>query len=60
MNKEYKDEDEIEELEDEEMEKDNRTDWEYTNGYRRKGYTCADCIYADCDGTELCSLFEPW
>ena len=54
MNKDYKDE--IEELEDE-MEKDNRTDWEYANGYPRRSY---DCIYSDCDGYELCSLFEPW
>ena len=54
MNKDYE-----EELE-EEMEKDNRTDWEYANGYRRNRYTCADCIHSDCDGNQLCSLFEPW
>ena len=21
---------------------------------------CVDCIYSDCDGNQLCSLFEPW
>ncbi|CAM2394284.1 MULTISPECIES: hypothetical protein [Fusobacterium] len=59
MNKNYEDELENEELEDE-MANDNRTDNEYANGYRREGYTCADCIYSDCDGNQLCSLFEPW
>lgn len=54
MNKDYE-----EELEDE-MENDDRTDDEYANGYPRRGYTCADCIYSDCDGNQLCSLFEPW
>lgn len=55
MNKNYE-----EELEENEMEKDNRTDDEYANGYPRRSYTCADCIYSDCDGNQLCSLFEPW
>ena len=59
MNKNYEEELENEELEDE-MENNNRTDNEYANGYRREGYTCADCIYFDCDGNQLCSLFEPW
>lgn len=59
MNKNYEDELENEELEDK-MANDNRTDNEYANGYRREGYTCADCIYSDCDGNQLCSLFEPW
>lgn len=59
MNKNYEDELENEELEDE-MANDDRTDNEYANGYRREGRTCADCIYSDCDGTELCSAFEPW
>ena len=59
MNKNYEDELENEELEDE-MVNDDRTDDEYANGYRREGYTCADCIYSDCDGNQLCSLFEPW
>lgn len=59
MNKNYEEELENEELEDE-MANDNRTDNEYANGYRREGYTCADCIYSDCDGNQLCSLFEPW
>ena len=66
MNKNYEEiEEELEnkdyeeELEDE-MENDNRTDDEYANGYPRRGYTCADCIYSDCDGNQLCSLFEPW
>lgn len=54
-NKDYK-----EELEEDEMANNNRTDDEYANGYRRNGYTCADCIYSDCDGNQLCSLFEPW
>lgn len=63
MNKNYE---EIEEklenkdLEEDEIENDNRTDDEYANGYPRRGYTCADCIYSDCDGNQLCSLFEPW
>ena len=61
MNKNYEDELENEELDElDEMENDNRTDNEYANGYRREGYTCADCIYSDCDGNQLCSLFEPW
>ena len=62
MNKNYEDELENEELEEEldEMENDNRTDNEYVNGYRREGYTCADCIYSDCDGNQLCDMFEPW
>lgn len=66
MNKNYEDELENEDLENEEelektgMENDDRTDDEYANGYPRRGYTCADCIYSDCDGTELCSAFEPW
>lgn len=55
MNKDYE-----EELEEDEMENDDRTDDEYANGYPRRGYTCADCIYSDCDGNQLCSLFEPW
>lgn len=59
MNKNYEDELENEELEDE-MVNDDRTDDGYANGYRREGYTCADCIYSDCDGNQLCSLFEPW
>lgn len=62
MNKNYEEDLENEELQDEEDEitNDNRTDNEYANGYRREGYTCADCIYSDCDGNQLCSLFEPW
>ena len=66
MNENYEDEFENEDLENEEelektgMENDDRTDDEYANGYRREGYTCADCIYSDCDGNQLCSLFEPW
>ena len=67
MNKNYEEiEEELEnkdyeeKLEEEEMEKDIRTDWGYANGYPRRGYTCADCIYSDCDGNQLCSLFEPW
>lgn len=63
MNKNYEEiEEELEnkDLEEDEMENDNRTDDEYANGYRREGYTCADCIYSDCDGNQLCSLFEPW
>lgn len=61
MNKNYEEDLENEELQDEdEMTNDNRTDDEYVNGYRREGHTCADCIYSDCDGTELCSAFEPW
>ena len=61
INKNYEEELENEDLQDEdEMENDNRTDDEYVNGYRREGRTCADCIYSDCDGTELCSAFEPW
>lgn len=60
-NKDYEEELENEDLQDEdEMVNDNRTDDEYANGYRREGYTCADCIYSDCDGNQLCSLFEPW
>lgn len=58
MNKNYEEDLENEELD--EMANDNRTDDEYVNGYRRNGYTCADCIYSDCDGNQLCSLFEPW
>ena len=63
MNKNYEEiEEELEnkDLEEDEMENDDRTDDEYANGYRRDGRTCADCIYSDCDGTELCSAFEPW
>lgn len=62
MNKNYEEELENEDLQDkdDEMVNDNRTDNEYANGYRREGYTCADCIYSDCDGNQLCSLFEPW
>lgn len=61
MNKNYEEDLENEELQDEdEMANDNRTDNDYANGYRREGRTCADCIYSDCDGTELCSAFEPW
>lgn len=64
MNKNYEEELENEDLQDEELEdemaNDDRTDNEYANGYRREGRTCADCIYSDCDGTELCSAFEPW
>ena len=63
MNKNYEEiEEELEnkDLEEDEMENDDRTDDEYANGYRREGYTCADCIYSDCDGNQLCSLFEPW
>lgn len=62
MNKNYEEELENEDLQDEEdeMVNDNRTDDEYANGYPRRGYTCADCIYSDCDGNQLCSLFEPW
>lgn len=66
MNKNYEEiEEELEnkdyeeELEDE-MANDDRIDNEYANGYRREGRTCADCIYSDCDGNQLCSLFEPW
>jgi len=55
MNKDYE-----EELEEDEMANDNRTDDEYANGYRREGHTCADCIYSDCDGNQLCDMFEPW
>lgn len=55
MNKNYE-----EELKEDEMANDGRTDDKYANGYRREGYTCADCIYSDCDGNQLCSLFEPW
>lgn len=58
MNKNYEEDLENEELD--EMVNDDRTDDEYANGYRREGRTCADCIYSDCDGTELCSAFEPW
>lgn len=50
MNKDYEDE----------LENDDRTDDEYANGYLREDYTCADCIYSDCDGNQLCDLFEPW
>ncbi len=63
MNKNYEEiEEELEnkDLEEDEMANDDRTDDEYANGYRRNGYTCADCIYSDCDGNQLCSLFEPW
>lgn len=61
MNKNYEEDlENEEELEKTGMENDNRTDNEYANGYPRKGYTCADCIYSDCDGNQLCSLFEPW
>lgn len=61
MNKNYEEELENEDLQDEdEMANDDRTDNEYANGYRREGHTCADCIYSDCDGNQLCSLFEPW
>lgn len=67
MNKNYEEiEEELEnknyeeELKEDEMANDGRTDDEYANGYRREGYTCADCIYSDCDGNQLCSLFEPW
>ena len=64
MNKNYEDELENEELQDEELEdemvNDDRTDDEYANGYRREGRTCSDCIYSDCDGNQLCILFEPW
>ena len=56
MNKDYENED----LEKTGMENDDRTDDEYANGYRREGYTCADCIYSDCDGNQLCDMFEPW
>ena len=55
MNKNYE-----EELKEDEMENDDRTDDKYANGYPRRGYTCADCIYSDCDGNQLCSLFKPW
>ena len=48
MNKDYE---EIEEELEDEMENDDRTDDEYANGYPRRGYTCADCIHSDCDGT---------
>ena len=58
MNKDYENELENEDLEDE-MENDDRTDDEYANGYRREGRTCADCIYSDCDGNQLCDMFEP-
>lgn len=63
MNKNYEEiEEELEnkDLEEDEMENGDRTDDEYANEYPRRGYTCADCIYSDCDGTELCSAFEPW
>ena len=61
MNKNYKYKFENEEeLEKTGMENDDRTDDEYANGYRREGYTCADCIYSDCDGNQLCDMFEPW
>lgn len=66
MNENYEDELENEDLENEEelektgMENDDRTDNEYANGYRREGRTCADCIYSDCDGNQLCDMFEPW
>ena len=63
MNKNYEEiEEELEnkDLEEDEMANDNRTDDEYVNGYRREGRTCSDCIYSDCDGNQLCSLFEPW
>ena len=63
MNKNYEEiEEELEnkDLEEDEMANDDRTDDEYANGYPRRGYTCADCIYSDCDGNQLCSLFEPW
>lgn len=63
MNKNYEEiEEELEnkDLEEDEIENDNRTDDKYANGYRREGYTCADCIYSDCDDNQLCSLFEPW
>lgn len=63
MNKNYEEiEEELEnkDLEEDEMENDDRTDDEYANGYRREGYTCADCIYSDCDGNQLCDMFEPW
>lgn len=48
------------ETEEDEMANDDRTDDEYANGYRREGRTCADCIYSDCDGNQLCDMFEPW
>lgn len=61
MNKNYEDElENEEELEKTGMENDDRTDDEYANGYRRKGRTCTDCIYSDCDGNQLCGMFEPW
>lgn len=63
MNKNYEEiEEELEnkDLEEDEIENDNRTDDEYANGYPRRGYTCADCIYSDCDGNQLCDMFEPW
>lgn len=63
MNKNYEEiEEELEnkDLEEDEMENDDRTDDEYANGYPRRGYTCADCIYSDCDGNQLCDMFEPW
>ena len=63
MNKNYEEiEEELEnkDLEEDEMANDDRTDDEYANGYRRNGYTCADCIYSDCDGNQLCDMFEPW
>ena len=63
MNKNYEEiEEELEnkDYEEDEMENDDRTDDEYANGYPRRDYTCADCIYSDCDGNQLCSLFEPW
>ncbi|WP_315335972.1 hypothetical protein [Fusobacterium pseudoperiodonticum] len=70
MNENYEDELENEDLENEDleneeelektgMENDDRTDDEYANGYRREGRTCADCIYSDCDGNQLCDMFEP-
>ena len=62
MNKNYEEiEEELEnkDLEEDEMANDDRTDDEYANGYRRNGYTCADCIYSDCDGNQLCDMFEP-
>lgn len=60
MNKDYEEDLQDEDLEENEMANDDRTDNKYANGYRREGRTCADCIYSDCDGTELCSAFEPW
>ena len=48
MNKNY--EEIEEELENKDLEED-----EIENDY-----TCADCIYSDCDGNQLCDMFEPW